>query len=115
MKNQTYVIFAIIFMIVISVFSVLNVGSVEVNYLFWKGESPLVFVILFSVLLGGILTTVFGAGKYIGLKRENKQIKRNIEHLEATIEQQTGQHFNEDAPLLEIQEEMESEDERTEV
>jgi len=38
MKNQTYVILALLFVIVISVFSVLNVSAVEVNYLFWKGE-----------------------------------------------------------------------------
>lgn len=101
MKNQTYVIFAIIFIIVISVFSVLNVGIVEVNYLFWKGESPLVFVILFSVLLGGILTTVFGAGKYIALKRENKQLKRTVHHLEETIKKQTEVQLNGETDLLE--------------
>ena len=64
MKNQTYVIFTIIFAIIISIFAVLNVGAVEVDYLFWSGKSPLIFVILFSVLLGGILTTAFGTGKY---------------------------------------------------
>lgn len=89
MKNQTYVILAFLFTIVIAVFAVLNVNPVEVNYLFWKGESPLVFVILFSVLLGGILTTAFGTGKYIVLKRENKQLQRKVQHLEDTIAKQT--------------------------
>lgn len=95
MKNQTYVILALLFVIVISVFSVLNVSAVEVNYLFWKGESPLVFVILFSVLLGGVLTTVFGAGKFISMRRENNQLKHKINHLEKTIEQQTEVSINE--------------------
>lgn len=89
MKNQTYVILTLIFMVLIAIFSVLNVSPVEVNYLFWKGESPLVIVILLSVLLGGILTTAFGAGKYIRLKRENKQLKVRLHHLSKTIEQQT--------------------------
>ena len=89
MKNQTYVILALIFIIFISVFSVLNVNPVEVNYLFWKGETPLVFVILISVLLGGILTTAVGTGKFISLRRENKQLKHKITHLEKTIEQTT--------------------------
>lgn len=95
MKNQTYVILALIFVIVIAVFAVFNVNPVEVNYLFWKGESPLVFVILFSVLLGGILTTAFGTGKYISLKRENKQLQRKVNHLEETVAKHTEKEIEE--------------------
>jgi len=82
MKGQTYVIFSIIFVIIISVFAVLNIDEVEVNYLFWSGSSPLIFVILFSVLLGGILTTVVGSKKFITLKRENKQLHDRINKIE---------------------------------
>lgn len=96
MKNQTYVILALVFVLFIAVFSVLNVSVVEVNYLFWKGESPLVIVILLSVLLGGILTTAFGAGKFIRLRRENKRLLNQIHHLEQTIEQQTGEILQEE-------------------
>jgi len=60
-----------------------------------------VFVILFSVLLGGVLTTAFGAGKFIGMRRENKQLKHKINHLEKTIEQQTEIAINEPNELLE--------------
>lgn len=88
MKNQTYVILALLFTMVIAVFAVLNVNPVEVNYLFWEGESPLVIVILFSVLLGGILTTAFGAGRFFALKREIKQYKRKLEQLEETVQKQ---------------------------
>ena len=59
------------------------------------------FVILFSVLLGGVLTTAFGAGKFIGMRRENKQLKHKINHLEKTIEQQTEIAINEPNELLE--------------
>lgn len=86
MKGQTYVILAIIFIILISVFAVLNVGVVEVNYLFWRGTSPLVFVILFSVLLGGVVTTLVGMKKYYGLRRENKQLRQQIFSLETKLE-----------------------------
>ncbi|HZW67160.1 MAG TPA: lipopolysaccharide assembly protein LapA domain-containing protein [Pseudogracilibacillus sp.] len=94
MKNQTYVILALLFIIFIAVFSVLNVSPVEVNYLFWQGESPLVIVILISVLLGGVLTTAFGAGKFISLRRENKQLLVKVHHLEKIIEQQTDIEIN---------------------
>lgn len=86
MKGQTYVILAIIFIILISVFAVLNVGVVEVNYLFWRGTSPLVFVILFSVLLGGVVTTLVGMKKYYGLRRENKQLRQQVFSLETKLE-----------------------------
>lgn len=82
MKGQTYVILSIVFVIIIAVFSVLNIDQVEVNYLFWSGSSPLIFVILFSVLLGGILTTAVGAKKYISLKRENARLREMLRKLE---------------------------------
>lgn len=87
MKGQTYVILSIVFVIIISVFAVLNIDQVEVNYLFWSGSSPLIFVILFSVLLGGVLTTVVGARKYIGLKRENTRLREMLRKLEAETEE----------------------------
>ncbi|MBO1003418.1 lipopolysaccharide assembly LapA domain-containing protein [Pseudogracilibacillus auburnensis] len=94
MKGQTYVILTIIFIIVISVFAVLNVGAVEVNYVFWRGSSPLIFVILFSVLLGGILTTVVGSKKYFRLKRENKQLREQVNHKE--LDELNGLNKDED-------------------
>lgn len=78
MKGQTYVILTIIFIIIISVFAVLNVANVEVNYIFWKGSSPLIFVILFSVLLGGVLTMVVGSKRFFTLHRENKALKEQL-------------------------------------
>jgi uncharacterized integral membrane protein len=89
MKGQTYVILSIIFTIIISVFAVLNIEPVVVNYLFWRGSSPLIFVILFSVLLGGILTTMVGSKKYFVLKRENKQLHEKVAIMEA-------EHINKD-------------------
>lgn len=81
MKGQTYVILALIFVIIISIFSVVNVSPVEVDYIFWQGKTPLIFVILFSVLLGGLLTTAVGSMKYIGLRRENKKLTEQVNKL----------------------------------
>ena len=82
MKGQTYVILAIVCTILISLFAVLNMASVEVNYLFWTGSSPLVFVILFSVLSGGVLTMLFGMKKIIHLRRENRRLSSQLQALE---------------------------------
>src|SRR5699024_4026409 len=82
MKGQTYVILSIVFVIIIAVFSVLNIDQVEVNYLFWSGSSPLIFVILFSVLLVGVLTTGGGAEKYISINREHTRLREMLRQLE---------------------------------
>src|SRR5690625_1673639 len=75
MKGQSYVILGIIVLIIVSVFAVTNVEPVKVNYLFWSGESPLILVILFSVLMGGLITAAVGSIRIIHLQRENKSLK----------------------------------------
>lgn len=74
MKGQTYVILAIILTIIIAIFAVINVDSVEVNYLFWTAESPLILVILFSVLMGGIIAAIAGMVRIFRIQRELKQV-----------------------------------------
>lgn len=93
MKGQTYVILAIVFTIIISVFAVLNIDEVEVNYLFWSGSSPLIFVILFSVLLGGLLMMMVASKKYFQLKKQMKE-------LEAQLQMRNGQDIIEVTPDL---------------
>ncbi len=82
MKGQTYVILGIIVLIIVSVFAVTNVESVKVNYLFWTGESPLILVILFSVLMGGLITAAVGSMRIIHLQRENRFIKTERDQFE---------------------------------
>ncbi|MEJ8776367.1 LapA family protein [Pseudogracilibacillus sp. ICA-222130] len=79
MKGQTYVILAIVFTIIISVFAVLNIDEVEVNYLFWSGSSPLIFVILFSVLLGGLLMMMVASKKHFQLKKQIKKLEAQLQ------------------------------------
>lgn len=75
MNGQVYVILAIIFVIIIAVFAVINVEPVAVDYLFWTADSPLILVILFSVLMGGLITAAVGA---IRLYRAHHEIKKNF-------------------------------------
>lgn len=88
MKGQTYVFLTIIFIIIITVFALLNTSLVEVNYLFWSGESPLVLVILFSVLLGCIVTAVASSLKLIRLQRNLKEMTK----LKETYEKHLKEH-----------------------
>src|SRR5699024_659299 len=67
MKGQTYVILSIIFVILVAVFAVTNVDTVQVNYLFWDGQAPLILVILFSVLMWCVITAAAGVVKVFPL------------------------------------------------
>ncbi len=82
-------ILAIIFVIIVAVFAIINVDPVEVNYLFGSGEAPLILVILFSVLMGGIITASVGLMKMIHLQRERKSLLAENKQLkESTGENQ---------------------------
>jgi uncharacterized integral membrane protein len=85
MKGQTYVILSIILVIIVAVFAIANVETVEVNYLFWRGESPLILIILFSVLMGGIITGVAGAVKVFQLQKENRIMQMENENMRKTL------------------------------
>ncbi len=82
MKGQWGLVVALIFALIIAVFSVVNVDSVQVNYVFGTSDWPLVLVILGSVLMGAILVLGFGMVKYYRLKRELKKVKKENERLQ---------------------------------
>lgn len=86
MKGQTYFILAIIFIIIISIFSVANVNSVEVDYIFFQAATPLIFIILFSVLLGSLITILIGSIKYFKVKKLNKELKSKIDQSDSMKE-----------------------------
>lgn len=76
MKGQVYVILGIIILIIASTFAVTNIEPVNVNFLLWKGETSLIFVILFSLLLGGLVTAFAGGFKLFQLNKENRKLRR---------------------------------------
>ncbi|SER73793.1 Uncharacterized integral membrane protein [Gracilibacillus ureilyticus] len=83
MKGQTYIILAVVFAVIIAIFAVINVDPVEVNYLFGSGEAPLILVILFSVLMGAVITAAVGVFRLIRLQREIRLIKEENHALKA--------------------------------
>ncbi len=63
-------------MILVAVFAVTNVNPVMVTYFFWEIESPLILVILFSVLMGGVITAAVGMIRMFKMQREIKQLQK---------------------------------------
>lgn len=85
MKGQSYVILSIILVIIIAVFAVTNVAPVEVNYLFWQVESPLILVILFSVLMGVLISGAVSMRKIYHLQKENRQIRSEHKQMQDVL------------------------------
>ncbi|WP_096153229.1 MULTISPECIES: LapA family protein [Bacillus] len=85
MRAQWYILAGLIFAIIIAIFAVLNVALVEVNYLFGKAEWPLVLVILFSTLMGGVIAGTFAIYQMMKIKKENT----NTPSLNYSEEEQT--------------------------
>ncbi|UUD41584.1 LapA family protein [Bacillus pumilus] len=74
-KQQWTIIFAFIFVLIVSVFAVINVRPVQVDYLFGTAEWPLILVIIGSVLMGGLIVAFAGIFQIVKLKRELKTLK----------------------------------------
>src|SRR5699024_7612599 len=87
MKGQTYIILSIIFIILVAVFAVTNVDVVQVNYLFWSGEAPLILVILFSVLMGCLITAAAGVVKVFHLQRELRATHAENQKMRKTLQE----------------------------
>ncbi|MGE7945983.1 lipopolysaccharide assembly protein LapA domain-containing protein [Lysinibacillus sp. NPDC093688] len=79
MKRQWNLILAIIVVLIIAVFSVINVDKVTVNYLLGKAEWPLILVIIGSVLLGALLVGLISMMKIYQLQRALKKAGGEID------------------------------------
>lgn len=84
MKSQGMLISAFAFALVIAIFAVINVESVQVNFLFAKTTTPLILVILVSTLLGGLTVGLFGMIRIFRLQRTMKALEKRAAELEAS-------------------------------
>ncbi|WP_051387284.1 lipopolysaccharide assembly LapA domain-containing protein [Peribacillus psychrosaccharolyticus] len=71
MKMQWMFLLGIVFAILVSIFAVINVDPVSVNYMFGETDFPLILVILGSVLMGGIIVGSIGSVKYFYIETES--------------------------------------------
>lgn len=86
MKGQSVLISALVFALLIATFAVINVDSVQVNFLFTKATLPLILVILISTLLGGLTAGLLGIVRQIRLQRSIKLLQRQVAELTAEAE-----------------------------
>lgn len=85
LKTQWGLIFALIFALIIGVFSVVNVNDVTVDYVFGTAEWPLVLVILVSVLMGAILIGLIGLVRIFRLQRDVRRLRKENNRYKETL------------------------------
>lgn len=79
MKGQFNLILALVFTLLIAIFSVLNVDSVLINFLITKAYVPLIIVIIASALIGGLIVGSVGLFRQYHLQREIKMLRQMIQ------------------------------------
>ncbi|MEK3934094.1 lipopolysaccharide assembly protein LapA domain-containing protein [Sporosarcina sp. FSL W7-1349] len=91
MKFQWTLLFGLLFAILIAVFAVFNVDSVEVNYVFGTAMWPLVLVILGSALLGALTSGFVAIFRSYRSNRRIKELQKELAAKETTIAAQQNE------------------------
>ncbi|MFS0575327.1 lipopolysaccharide assembly protein LapA domain-containing protein [Sporosarcina sp. 179-K 3D1 HS] len=91
MKFQWTLLFGLLFAILIAVFAVFNVDSVEVNYVFGTAMWPLVLVILGSALLGALTSGFVAIFRSYRSNRRIKELLKELAAKETTIAAQQNE------------------------
>lgn len=82
MKKQWNTILILLFSLLIVIFSVLNVESVDVNFGFQTLNIPLVVVIIGSLSIGVLMTVIISATSLLQNNSKYKKLEKEIESLE---------------------------------
>lgn len=91
LKTQWLLLLALVFAIIIAVFSVVNVDAVPVNYVFGEAEFPLILVILAAALLGALMSGVVAIARSYTLQRKVKALQKEMAVKESLIATQQNE------------------------
>jgi lipopolysaccharide assembly protein A len=87
MKIQWNLLLALIFALIVAIFAVVNVESVNVDYVFGTADLPLILIVLGSALLGGLIVGSIGLFRNFMLQRQVKQLTKEKVQFEGKIEE----------------------------
>lgn len=76
MKLQSLVLIAFVFAVLITIFAVINVDTVSVNFVFGTADWPLILVILVSALMGFLLSGSVALAKIYSLQKDMKAMQK---------------------------------------
>lgn len=82
----TALVIGILILIVILVFILQNLQSVEVHFLFFQGHLPLAVALLFAMVLGAVVVLAFGAVRILQLRLVARRARRQDKQASAPAE-----------------------------
>lgn len=91
MKKQWGTVLAIILVLLIALFAVLNVADVPVNFGFALVTWPLIMVILGSLFIGALITVLIATSTAFRTKKKIKNYESDLSKAEETKQQELKQ------------------------
>ena len=91
MKKQWGTVLAIILVLLIALFAVLNVADVPVNFGFALVTWPLIMVILGSLFIGALITVLIATSTAFRTKKKIKNYESDLSNAEETKQQEMKQ------------------------
>jgi len=79
---QKNLIIALVFAILVAVFSIQNSGPVSLLFFGWEFSTSLVVVVLGAAVLGALIMWIIGSFKQLKVKKEKRNLKKQIKNLE---------------------------------
>jgi uncharacterized integral membrane protein len=76
----TALVIGIVILVVILVFILQNLQSVEVHFVFFQGHLPLAIALLFAMALGAVVVLAFGAGRILQLRLVARRARHKGTH-----------------------------------
>lgn len=90
MKRQWALLFALVFILIIVLFSIANVDIVTVSFLVGKTRMPLILVIVVSVLFGALIIGSVSYRKMIQLQRALQHSENERKKLQLELQRRTA-------------------------
>ncbi|WP_068773678.1 lipopolysaccharide assembly LapA domain-containing protein [Paenibacillus sp. FJAT-26967] len=69
---------ALLFALLTTVFAVVNMDRVRVNFLFVETNAPLILVIVISTVLGGLIVGLFGILRQVQMSKEIRELRKKL-------------------------------------
>lgn len=86
MKKQWSTVFLILLVLIVVIFSVLNVDPVGINFGFSIVEIPLAVVLIGTLLIGVLMAVLLSTGIILKYKSEQKKLKNQVVTIETEKE-----------------------------
>ncbi|USS92852.1 LapA family protein [Fructilactobacillus ixorae] len=100
MKKQVGVITALVLIIIMALFVLMNMTSTKINFGFTTVEFPLILIILGSLFVGAILMFLFSSFSTLKKHRESKAATKEINALNKEISSLKDQLLDQDQDQL---------------